>query len=93
MNRQKDIGLPLSALGKSLHTLLTDKSATTPQTTLQSLSDACRIPICRIWDIFHNETRIRRGFIINALSTQMRNSITVTIPDNFLFKENLTDIN
>lgn len=70
--RQKQIGIILAALSKTLNYLLCDKSLSAPESVIKPVSDASRL-LCQL---FHKESRTRRSFIIshgNVRQSQIKN--------------------
>lgn len=85
--RQKQIGIALAALSKTLNTLLTANCIDAPETAIKPLSDGCRL-LC---ELFYSETRTRRAFIISSINSQMKEQLIETVAGKFLFGENLAD--
>ncbi|KAI8428764.1 hypothetical protein MSG28_007445 [Choristoneura fumiferana] len=85
MQKQKQIGVALSALAQALDLLL--KQDASKQTILKSVSDACRI-LC---DSHYLETKTRRYFVVSSINTDLKDTLTNTVRDGFLFGENISD--
>lgn len=85
MQRQKQIGLALSALAQAADLIIKKKSST--QDVLKPISDACRL-LC---DSHFLETKMRRIFVISAINTNLKDALINTERDKFLFGDNISE--
>lgn len=82
--KQKHIGIALSALSNAIHMLIKKDEHSK---ILKSMSDAGRI-FC---DVHFNESKSRRSFIISATNSSMKDTLLETKRDKYLFGENVSD--
>ncbi|XP_061711559.1 uncharacterized protein LOC133520880 [Cydia pomonella] len=85
MEKQKQLGIALSALAQAMDLLL--KPDASAQNILKPVSDACRI-LC---DSHYLETKTRRYFVASSINTDLKETLTNTVRDGFLFGDNITD--
>ncbi|XP_063541959.1 uncharacterized protein LOC134750664 [Cydia strobilella] len=85
MEKQKQLGIALSALAQATDLLL--KPDASAQKILKPVSDACRI-LC---DSHYLETKTRRYFVVSSVNTDLKETLTNTVRDGFLFGDNVTD--
>lgn len=83
--KQNQIGLALAALSQAVDSIL--EKDFSPQKLLKPISDACRI-LC---DSHYNETKTRRHFMISAINSEMKETMTDTVRDKYLFGENVSE--
>lgn len=83
--KQNQIGSALAALSQAVDSIL--EKDFSPQKVLKPISDACRI-LC---DSHYNETKTRRHFIISSINSDMKETMTETVRDKYLFGENISD--
>lgn len=88
--RQKEMGVSLSALSKSMYMLICEANnclTDNKSATLKPLSDACRL-LC---DLYQTETKRRRLYIISSINVKMKEIITDTVPGKYLFGDNICE--
>ncbi|XP_039761522.1 uncharacterized protein LOC120634776 [Pararge aegeria] len=90
-HKQKQIGLALSALSKSVDSIISDPAKKlhidTKSKLLRPLSDACRI-LC---DVYQLETKRRRMLILSSINQKMKDIVMDTLPEKYLFGDNMSE--
>lgn len=83
--KQKQIGIALAALSQAVEFVINKETST--QKILKPLGDACRI-LC---DSHFCETKTRPGFVTAAINADLKDIITGSTRDKFLFGSNITE--
>lgn len=83
--KQNQIGSALAALSQAVDSIL--EKDFTPVKLLKPISDACRL----LSDSHYNETKTRRHFIISSINSEMKETMTETVRDKYLFGENVSE--
>ncbi|XP_047984940.1 uncharacterized protein LOC125225330 [Leguminivora glycinivorella] len=83
--KQKQIGIALAALSQVVELVINKETST--QKILKPLGDACRV-LC---DSHFCETKTRRGFVTAAINADVKDIITESPRDKFLFGSNITE--
>ena len=86
VEKQKKLGLAISALGLALSKLVEQNSQENKE-TIETLSDSCRL-LC---DIFHSDSVTRRSLIIPGLNKDMKELITNADITEYLFGNDLQE--
>ncbi|XP_045773393.1 uncharacterized protein LOC123879142 isoform X1 [Maniola jurtina] len=91
-HRQKQTGIALSALGRSVDSIVNDPDKSLQNIEIKSallrpISDACRI-LC---DLYQLETKRRRTHIINSINNKMKDIVMDTVPGKYLFGDNISE--
>lgn len=88
MIRQKQLGNALAALAPAIEIIISkdfDQSLRTK--LLKPVNDACRI-LC---DMHHSETVIRKKFVVSSISTGLKDTLSSTCTDKYLFGDNMSE--
>ncbi|XP_048484189.1 uncharacterized protein LOC125490097 [Plutella xylostella] len=85
LQKQNQIGVALAALSQVIEMIVKKETAT--QLLLQPLSDACRL-LC---DSHNMETKTRRSIVMSTINTSLRETLTNSSRDKYLFGEDLTE--
>ncbi|KAI5638684.1 hypothetical protein NE865_08740 [Phthorimaea operculella] len=86
--RQKQISNALSALAPAIEVIISKEcNKTLKRKLLKPISDACRI-LC---DMHHNETNIRRKFVISSVNAGLKDALANSSSDKYLFGDNMTE--
>jgi hypothetical protein len=85
LQKQNQIGVALAALSQVTEMII--QNETSMQALLLPLSDACRI-LC---DSHNIETKTRRSIIMTSTNTGIRDALTNTVRDKYLFGEDLAE--
>lgn len=83
--KQNQIGIALAALSRAIDIIINKKTETS--NILKPLGDACRI-LC---DSHYGDTKTRRGFVVSAINTDMKETLIETTRDKFLFGSNVSE--
>lgn len=84
MEKQKQMSIALAALAQATQLILNKEPY--PK-ILKAVSDASRI-LC---DSHFNDTKTRRGFVISATNTELKDTLLETKRDKYLFGDNVSD--
>lgn len=84
MNKQKQLGIAIAALTQAVELTIGKESYTK---ILKPISDACRL-LC---DSHCGETKTRRGFVVSAINTDLRDTVIETKRDTFLFGDGIAE--
>ncbi|KAJ8673812.1 hypothetical protein QAD02_005074 [Eretmocerus hayati] len=76
----------LASIGETL-SVLTSRGSSDDTPIIGALSDACRL----IADTIYDESMIRRGLALSNVSSTMKEALSETTPDEYLFGSNLPD--
>lgn len=85
--RQKQTATAISCLGQAINCLISKKDSNTDSSIVKMLMDAERI-LC---DVQHNDSVVRRNFILTSLKKDMKDQLQNTKPDELLFGQNLSE--
>ncbi|KAI5632755.1 hypothetical protein NE865_14516 [Phthorimaea operculella] len=86
--RQKQISNAMAALARAVDSIIASKcDQELKQKILKPVNDACRI-LC---DMHHNETRIRKKFVVSSVNTGMKETLVNSGTDKYLFGDNMSE--
>ncbi|XP_048488805.1 uncharacterized protein LOC119691882 [Plutella xylostella] len=87
--RQKHLTVAVSALAHTMDNIISNRDLynAVGQRVLQPISDACRI-MC---DMHHYETMTRKKFVYSSINSELKDALTNSKTDKFLFGENMSD--
>lgn len=86
LSRQKHLSVAIAALTQTLDKMVSRKDSQTSD-FLKPISDACRV-LC---DMHYYETETRKKFVISSTNSGLKDALSNSVTDKFLFGENMSE--